>query len=1062
MILDIIKKYEETVAAIDSLQSPKRKLLEIINFFRECERQKHFPPNPSFIEEFIPVIINIINSTSINFIDPVNLKSLRMILNISKKFYKDVIINNQIIKAVDIINMQMLKTYFYLGEYEEGLVVLKKMVEEQENEFRIKNEELRIEKKDKSQKAEGSGKKEDDRRKKDENKKIIGNKYSLVSKDIFKKSRAFEILQEIKYELDRLNSYSSDEINVLLVEDEGNEDTIFGVVQPLICNIIKKKLKEDENIFKFENISDLHDEKSYGSLINLENSFKKLLSEKNNIISKNVSIELNFENLANIYKGASFLFPASVLSFCKYLKFRNSIEQFSIHSACAFTSSLDENGNLIPLPYISLKAKIKAAFFSWINTIVISKSNEKDAKEIVDKLIQKYNNKKFKLICIGNVNEIFNYPEIIKTTRDSLFRHSVKTVRRHQVAYGITFSILMLIFGFYFATKFFPRDIKPLPRPEYPLNIIYTPDRDTNWLFNNENYFGGDTIDFGDVAVGDQWMPRLELWNNSQENEKIKLELKGKDKDEFDISWKYSKEQSLAPEFLLPDIGQSVYIKFTPFKNEGRKEAELVISTEGNNEQVKTIYLKGNAKRLAKGYSLSFANGDDEMVFEPGVNLLTKDFTICFWMKPFDLSATIILSDVNNPFINEKFYFGVNADYKFAVQIYGSKTREITNSTITSNNKVKLNEWNFFAVTFKDSIFSVILNDDFVSKNIGKNAIRQFNDCIYFNGNHPENIGKKTPDNQTNKFLLDEFRIYKKAFLPKDIVANRFDIEKLKRDDLAFYCNMDDAIHYRVFDNTSNDYWPKLYGGVNRSLDNAPVKVKEKSQYSPNKNIVFKRYNKGLNWLSKNLFTRKSSYTYQCDFRVIEKKIVFLGIWAGPIDICKQTQASIAIGDSIAFRIMDISGNGLYKYIKSQNNFSEWNRFTISYDSASNKITFFINANEVFSYRVGEKLMVERISPDIEKLKEDVTAFYMGTAFGSGRWWGDPRPFGSTTGCDNIKIYNRAISPDEIFGDSRNGLLAFWTFQKIDKELAYDEINNLPLLMWEDFELINEEIKYQK
>jgi hypothetical protein len=87
---------------------------------------------------------------------------------------------------------------------------------------------------------------------------------------------------------------------------------------------------------------------------------------------------------------------------------------------------------------------------------------------------------------------------------------------------------------------------------------------------------------------------------------------------------------------------------------------------------------------------------------------------------------------------------------------------------------------------------------------------------------------------------------------------------------------------------------------------------------------------------------------------------------------------------------------------------------------------------------------------------------YMGISFGVYRYWGSPKTININTYIDNIRIFGRAIQPDEIFKDSPDGLLAYWTFQKTDKELAYDEINNLPLIMFEDFELINEEVKYEK
>ena len=83
----------------------------------------------------------------------------------------------------------------------------------------------------------------------------------------------------------------------------------------------------------------------------------------------------------------------------------------------------------------------------------------------------------------------------------------------------------------------------------------------------------------------------------------------------------------------------------------------------------------------------------------------------------------------------------------------------------------------------------------------------------------------------------------------------------------------------------------------------------------------------------------------------------------------------------------------------------------------------------------------------------------MGTSIGIKQYYADPMT--SETGSnlvDNLKIYNRAITQEEIYSDSRNGLLAYWTFENQTGNLTYDEIQHIPIILWNTAEIVSEEI----
>ncbi|MCI0474074.1 MAG: hypothetical protein L0Y76_10880, partial [Ignavibacteria bacterium] len=338
MIDELITKYSFCIQHLEQTRSSRKKLAVIINFFRDCERLNYYPPDFTFIEEFVPLLISIFRNTNVNFIDPEYINSAKQILTLTRNYYDDDVTLNEINTVISLINMQLLKMYFYLGEFEEGLLILNRIIEEQQAE-RTEHEEP---------------KPASDKHRKNNKETEIPGKFALVNPDVFKKSRAFEILDEIKFELDRLNSYSQGEINTILVEedfspaDEGN----FGLVQTLYCKSEKSKKQERE--IAFSNITDLSETDFANSLNRIRNAVKLLLYGEKVFREPYGKLTLSYGNYSNIYKGTSFLFAGSVLSFCTVFNERNGRDRYLVSSSAAFTGSIDERGNLIALPSESL------------------------------------------------------------------------------------------------------------------------------------------------------------------------------------------------------------------------------------------------------------------------------------------------------------------------------------------------------------------------------------------------------------------------------------------------------------------------------------------------------------------------------------------------------------------------------------------------------------------------------------------------------------------------------------------------------------------------------------
>jgi len=556
MLNDIIIQYQLTYSIIESAANPKTQLVTIVNFFKFCEEKKQTHQYEKFLKDFLPFIVNIFKNSNVDFLDPHYLLISKHLLRKAKENEENIIILNEINSVLELINFQLLVLFYHLGEVDNGIIALNDLL----NSKHVLDSGVSLDV--------------------FENLKTYSStkSSSLVDPSLFKVNKAFVLLRRINHELNRLNSYSEHVVNILLVESENSKYCInnFGIVQELFCTIDRNLSHVNKNPY-LENIIDSQNE-------GMEQIRKPLINSANLILDKyrlklnllKNQIRLKFSDLKGIYKGTSFGAGASALIPAAYLNYTNSRERYLISGASAFTGGVDNKGNVSKLSEEAIRTKVEAAFFSWIKYIVVPKENLTTAEMKLKELQVKYPRKKLEIIGLNNVSEILGNKEVIKTEKDTISEFLNKTTLRHRSTAFTLFSLLLILLTVIFVYNVIPRKFKPLPQTIRPLNIIYTPDRDTVWKFNNGDGAGGDTVNFGEIAIGDALIYKFDLWNNDDKKEPIKLEMQGKDKEEFEVLWGIDKVQTESPEYVQPDIRQKIFIKYVPYKSEGTKSSELV------------------------------------------------------------------------------------------------------------------------------------------------------------------------------------------------------------------------------------------------------------------------------------------------------------------------------------------------------------------------------------------------------------------------------------------------------------------------------------------------------
>lgn len=1029
MLNDIIDKYLRAYNIIESSPNPKTQIAAITDFFKYCEEKNQSHLFSNFIPDFLIHIVNIFRNASVDFIDPNYLIISKHILHKSLSIESDDIARNEIKNLLESINLRLLILYYYTGEIENGKIILQDML----NSDYVKESGVSLEQ---------SGLKNS----------FKSSTSSLVDPNLFKVSKVFEILRQIYYELNRMNLFSSAEVNILLVESDNSCYGLsnFGIVQSLECSISVNKNGNTQNLL-IENIVDVKNNDLTKAGIDIIASAGKIISlfgkKAGSIESKKIC--LKFRDVSGIYKGTSFGVGASLVISANYLINSNSRIRFLISNSAAFTGSIDSNGNVIKLPEESLITKIEAAFFSWIKFVVIPYDNIPAAGEKLFLLNKKYPDKELKIIGVKNIREIIENSDVIKIEEDNFYTFSKKFIERHKITAFSLMSFILVLLTAFLVWNYIPRKIKPLPELKGNLNMIYTPDRDTVWTFKSTDRLNRDTLFVGEAGLGDMITHKFNLINNDDKKQPLRMEIRGRDKDEFEVVWSWEVSNIEAPEIINAESKQRNIIKFVPYKSAGEKEAELVFYNDDNPEHLKTIYLKGKTTEFKGGYSLRLS-GDDEFISNPRRgNLLGNEFTISLWFKTNNTSLSILTSN-NSSNTLTKLGLQLSNDSSILLSILRPKSEQTNNIALISKSKIHFNKWNFAALANKGNKTFLILNDEIIFLQTEKNHFQKIEDCFIFGPNtfFTESEHKNYRSDNWELYLA-EIRIYNKFLNEQELREKQYSKENYRDDRLVLYYDFEEMVGHFIFDKTNNDIAGELFRLPRRTLDYPPVNTENKSNNNSDACIRIK--NKGEVRLNKNLFQPKSSFTVQFDAKAggnLSRNTRQLFSLSG---IDNHWSWNYLYGDSIAMSYSIIP----FEYSKQQATIcnkldNKWHRYSFDYDNQTNSGRFYIDGELLAAYDFGEHYF-------------DITRQFYFMLFGKEGVYDNARFIGEECCIDNIAIYGKTLNDSDIkiknpdYIKSIPGLLAFWDFSNVNNQVSYDFIQNLPIFLYTEFDIVRPE-----
>lgn len=158
----------------------------------------------------------------------------------------------------------------------------------------------------------------------------------------------------------------------------------------------------------------------------------------------------SFELSHTWHAGSSVNLALSSLFYCEMLKAENQREYFQINPGIAITGDIDEKGHVLEVDDETLLQKTEAAFFSWIQVLVVPVQQLDKTAEILDELQEEFTQRNLILKGVGNLRDLFFDRRLTLHKKTSLIEHTAKRVWKRRYSTMTIFAFLMLtgIIGF--------------------------------------------------------------------------------------------------------------------------------------------------------------------------------------------------------------------------------------------------------------------------------------------------------------------------------------------------------------------------------------------------------------------------------------------------------------------------------------------------------------------------------------------------------------------------------------------------------------------------------------
>jgi hypothetical protein len=159
--------------------------------------------------------------------------------------------------------------------------------------------------------------------------------------------------------------------------------------------------------------------------------------------------QVAFETAHALHEGASANLAIAALFYCAALYHTDQRERFNLAPGVALTGDLNKAGEVLPVDGKTLATKVKAAFFSWVEYLVVPKSQRNEAEAAARSFAQRYPHRALTIIGVGHLREIFFDRRLTRRECAGMTKHLARQAWRNKFTVGgmATTGLLVLIIG---------------------------------------------------------------------------------------------------------------------------------------------------------------------------------------------------------------------------------------------------------------------------------------------------------------------------------------------------------------------------------------------------------------------------------------------------------------------------------------------------------------------------------------------------------------------------------------------------------------------------------------
>jgi len=157
-------------------------------------------------------------------------------------------------------------------------------------------------------------------------------------------------------------------------------------------------------------------------------------------------LQLRYHMQSGWHTGRSSELGAASLMYCAILKYADQRKRFGLREAIALSGCLDKDGNILPVDPEGIGQKMEAAFFSWVQYLVVPKQQEETFKKKSKSLKNKFPYRDLVVLGIERLEELFYDRRISNQIVDSRTVFYTKKLWRQKTSVaGISAIVLLLL-----------------------------------------------------------------------------------------------------------------------------------------------------------------------------------------------------------------------------------------------------------------------------------------------------------------------------------------------------------------------------------------------------------------------------------------------------------------------------------------------------------------------------------------------------------------------------------------------------------------------------------------